>query len=224
MRILFLVLVLGNLAFAAWHAWFSAPEVPTRPIRSDAPTIELIAEAGTSAAPEEVAAAQSAVAERTPPDLRDCVSIGPFPNRIDVSDAAAAITAAGFATSQRVAEGDVWLGYWVYLDAIPTQNEAADIVDRLAEEGITEAYVIADGDNGNIVSLGVFSQRARSQQRFADVEAMGFAPVIASRSQPGDVFWLDVTAPGGRDFDVAELPEIRIDPEPQLAGCAERTQ
>lgn len=219
MRILFLVLILANLAFAAWHAWFSGPDFPTQPIRSAAPAIELIANAVPESPDDGTLDAAEGAAGTAP--LETCISVGAFPNRIDVQDAVAALAASGFEADQRTAQGDVWLGYWVYLDGIETQAQAAAIVEQLAVEGISEAYVIADASSGNIVSLGVFSVRARAQQRYADVEELGLAPVIADRSQPGEVIWLDVTAINGRRFDRTELPAIDVDPELLYAGCIE---
>lgn len=223
MRILFLVLVLANLAFAAWHAWFSGSELPTRPMRSGAPNIELYQaeSADPSAGADTAAAATTDAVAGVSNAGRSCVSVGPFPNRVDVEDAVAALAARNFDSNQRTAQGEVWLGYWVYLDAIETQSGAVAIVDQLSEAGINEAYVIADGNNGNIISLGVFSEQARAQQRFSDVEALGLVPIVANRSQPGEVFWLDVTARGGRQFDRSELPAIEVDPELQFADCVD---
>jgi hypothetical protein len=214
MRNLFLVLVLVNLAFAAWRAWFSGPEYPTQLISSGAPTIELFASATSS--PTSAVDGLPAGADEL---QLACISLGPFPNRVDVQDAETALENSGFAVRQRTADGDVWLGYWVYLDAIETQEVAATMVDQLSNAGISEAYVIADADSGNIVSLGVFSERARAQQRFADAQTLEMSPVIANRSQPGEVFWLDVTANGGRTFEQVELPEINVDPELQYSSC-----
>lgn len=216
MRNLFLVLVLVNLAFAAWRAWFSGPDYPTQPINSGAATIALFADGASSS----VSAAAGSPAGAAEPQLT-CISLGAFPNRIDVQDAETALENAGFEARQRTADGEVWLGYWVFLDAIDTQEQAATMVDQLSAAGISEAYVIADANSGNIVSLGVFSERARAQQRFADAEGLGMSPVITNRSQPGEVFWLDVTATGGRTFEQAELPVITVNPELQFAGCAD---
>lgn len=219
MRNVFFVLILANLAFAAWHAWFSGPDFPTQAIRSDAPAIELFASASDSSVSERTASATTPVDSQSL--LSACLSVGPFPNRVDVQDAVGVLAEAGFNVDQRTAQGEVWLGYWVYLDAIETQAEAAAMVVQLAESGIDEAYVIADADDGNIVSLGVFSERARAQQRFSDAEELGMTPVVTNRSQPGEVFWLDVTADNGRQFERAELPDISVDPEPQFADCVE---
>jgi len=221
MRVVFLVLVLVNLGFAAWHAWFSAPVIVTRPIRSDGASIALYADAGTPSvvlSPDEPERESSSSARRTQ-GLLTCISIGPLSNRVDVEDAMRTLSAGGFRSTQRLSSGEVWLGRWVYIDAIETQAEANEIVSRLAQNGIVEAYVIADGNNGNIVSLGVFSVAGRAQQRFADAEALGYMPTVTDRFQPGDVFWLDVTVPGRAQFTISDLPLLSIDPAPRYEEC-----
>jgi len=221
MRVVFLVLVLVNLGFAAWHAWFSTPVIVTRPIRPDAASIQLYADAGTPSAvlTQEEPERESSVSSRRAQRLVACISIGPLSNRVDVEDAMRTLSAGGFRSTQRVSPGEVWLGRWVYIDAIETQAEANEIVSRLAQNGITEAYVIADGNNGNIVSLGVFSVAARAQQRFADAESLGYMPTVTDRSQPGDVFWLDVTVPGQAQFTISDLPRLSIVPEARYEEC-----
>ena len=206
MRNLFLALVLANLGFAAWHSWFAAPALPERPIDSGGPSIALL----VNGVVEEIDARGSAQA---------CISIGPLPNRVVVAEANKLLSQAGFDAVQRVAQGEVWLGYWVYIDAIETQAEANDIVAELTSSGIDEAYVIAGGNNGSIVSLGVFSVQARADQRLADTRNLGYEPVIADRSQPGDVFWLDVTLRNGDSFDLAMLPGLPDADALRFVGC-----
>jgi hypothetical protein len=221
MRVAFLVLVLANLGFAAWHAWFSAPEIIVRPIRPDAASIQLYADArtqGAVSAQAEPGPDSSASARRTQERI-SCISIGPLSNRVDVDDAMRILSAGGFRSTQRVSPGEVWLGRWVYIDAIDTQAEANEIVDRLAQNGIEEAYVIADGNNGNIVSLGVFSVAARARQRFADAQALGYMPTVTDRTQPGEVFWLDVTVPGQAQFTIPDLPVLSVNPAPRYEDC-----
>jgi hypothetical protein len=226
MRNAFLVLVLANLGFAAWHSWFSGDDGVVRTFERDA-NIRLVGEETRIAAtaPSEPAASggqgaedgAGAVAVASVP-LR-CVSVGPMPNRLVVDEAASVLTRAGFLPTQRTAQGNVWLGHWVYIDAIETQAEANAIVDVLAENGIGEAYVIADGANGNIVSLGVFTVRQRAEQRLSDARALGYPAIVADRSQPGTVYWLDVRAAGDRGFRTDELPALAGGQSLQFAPC-----
>jgi cell division septation protein DedD len=164
----------------------------------------------------------SRAATPDPPRARElvsCISIGPISNPVDAGDVTQALSSSGFMANQRTAEGDVWLGHWVFIDAIATQEEATEIVDRLADNGIDEAYVIADGNNGNLVSLGVFSEEQRAQQRLAEAEALGYTPVVADRSQPGDVYWLDVTAPGDAAFPISALPALNFGSSVNFEEC-----
>ena len=215
MRNAFLALVLINLGFAAWHQWFARRPEPTRSLVETEMSIALASETNAGAAEE---AADPAVLSGP----QTCVSIGPYPNRVVVNEVTEALRDAAYDAVLRVAQGDVWLGYWVYIDAIPTSAEAAGIVERLTANGIGEAYVIADGDRGSLVSLGVFSIQGRAQQRLAEARELGYEPIVVDRSQPGDVYWLDVTAEDGTAFTAAALLRL-VDQEPtQVANCETR--
>ena len=222
MRNVFLALVLANFGFAAWSQWFAPRPQATRLATQLGPRIALANEPALGGVElTEPGSAQRPRIDATPTP-RDCISIGPFPNRVVVADMTRELDRAGYNGMQRIAQGDVWLGYWVYIDAIPTQAEAAAIVDNLAANRISEAYVIADADNGNLVSLGVFSVLARAEQRLNEATDLGYSPVIVDRSQPGDVYWLDVTADDGEAF-TADTLLAAIDQEAvQLAECGPR--
>jgi hypothetical protein len=223
MRNVFLALVLINLGFAAWHAWFAERPRPTRLVAQGGPQIALAAERASEReiGSENAGAGDTgaAIAVTAP---RSCLSIGPFPNRVVVGEVSRALDAAGFHAMQRIAQGDVWLGYWVYIDAIPTPAEAAAIVANLTANGIGEAYVIADGASGSLVSLGVFSVQSRAQQRLDEARKLGYSPVVVDRSQPGDVYWLDVGADDGRAITAAELLGLFDDGSAEVAECVLR--
>ena len=220
MRNLFLLLVLANLGFAAWHSWYTSAPSLERPVVRNSPSISLLVDGEVVPPPftnpiDPVANAESADQQLI------CMSIGPLANRLLVENAVDTLEAAAFDVEQRIAQGEVWLGYWVYIDAIDTQDAANDIVRQLNEADIDEAYVIADGNNGNLVSLGVFSVQERAQQRLEDARALGFEVTVTDRSQPGDVFWLDVTAADGLPFSRSDMAPLQQDESLQYLACAE---
>jgi hypothetical protein len=250
MRNLFLALVLANLAFAAWHAWFSPAAIT--PSVSDVPTIMLASEfpvaekevaappiveaeleslasapapqpearsAALDAPPEAEAPADdtSAVVVAAPPAVtgvgagdapRACVSVGPFRELSQAATAAANLRGAGLDPVQRVGEGDIWVGYWVYLAAIPTLADAETILARLKENGITEAYVIPSSDSGTLISLGVFTEVARAGNRLNAARELGYEATISDRTRRGTVYWVDVLLAAGQtlDFDALQPP------------------
>ncbi|HVS23357.1 MAG TPA: SPOR domain-containing protein [Gammaproteobacteria bacterium] len=238
MRNLFFLLVLVNLGFAAWHAWYSHAPRPARTSDADLPRLTLVSEVPpdianlreTSAAAPSVqlpgdaaapAAAPSqppaggppragAAARSTPPGTAaaHCTTVGPFRELAQAATAAATLRTAGYEPTQRVAEGDVWIGYWVYIDAIPSEAEANAILAKVRAEGITDSYVIPNSDNGTLVSLGVFSEIGGVARRREQVRSLGYDPKVVDRTRRATVFWVDVALTDDQtlDFDALQTP------------------
>lgn len=240
MRNLVLVLVLANLAFAAWAAWFAPAASVGRRADEGLPALTLVSEVpvdlrsegvvveqeggpeqrlpvvvASSPAPSlESAAAPSGAAPSTAAALSSaapaspCTSVGPFRELSQAATAAATLRNAGFEPVQRVSEGDVWIGYWVYIPAIATEQEANEILARVRAEGIADSYVIPNTDSGNLVSLGVFSEISGVGRRRDQVRALGFEPQVVDRTRRATVYWVDVALAAGQvlDFDALQPP------------------
>ena len=211
MRNLFLALVLLNLAFAAWSAWYSPLSRPGRPADDGLPSLTLVREvpgdlssgvvvespenAGDGNAGPPAVAAPIAPAVATPldaPAAARCTSVGPFRELSQAATAAATLRSAGMQPVQRVAEGEIWIGYWVYIDALPTEEEANAVLARVREAGITDSYVIPNSGSGNLVSLGVFSEISGVSRRRDQVRALGLEPAVVDRTRRATVYWIDV--------------------------------
>jgi cell division septation protein DedD len=255
MRNLFLILLLANLAFGAWHLWYApltpvlhaadstakgltlVSEVPAD-LRSAGSVSEsqLPAEPGAAGAPSVVkdeaptGAAARAPVPANPPSAAPgataaaapsgraggtgaarCTSIGPFRELSQAATAAATLRAAGFEPEQRIAEGDIWIGYWVYIQAIPTVAEANEILAKVRDNGITDSYVIPNSDSGNLVSLGVFTEISGVSRRRDQVRALGYEPQVVDRTRRATVYWVDVMLRDDQTIDFEALqPPGRI--------------
>jgi cell division septation protein DedD len=247
MRNVFLALVLANLAFAAWHTWFAASPRPARPVITDVPGITLVselpeeltdlgsvsddpgrsggdaaAEAGAEPAEGALAAARADDNSRSTSAAR-CVSVGPFRELAQAATAAANLRAAGYDPTQRVAEGDIWIGYWVYIEAIPTEAEADAILAKVRAQGVTDSYVIPNSDSGNLVSLGVFSEISGVTRRREEVRALGYEPKVVDRTRRATVYWVDIVLGDDQtlDFDALQTPGriIRLEQRSCEAGA-----
>lgn len=217
MRNVFLALLLANLGFGAWSAWLARPGPSASAVRrAGAPSIMLVSELESSAretieavsrtAPETAAPASSeaAPAER-------CISVGPFQELAQASAAQGALRDAGYMPTQRVVDGDVWVGYWVHLAGIPTREEAEEILDRLRANGISDSYIVPGTEDEQIISLGVFSEISRAGNVRERVRALGYDPTVADRSRRATLYWIDVAAPGATTLDLDALqPPGRI--------------
>jgi cell division septation protein DedD len=219
MRNIFLALVLANLAFAAWHAWFAEPPRTIPPAPVDVPGITLVSELPAGAADLPVAgraaalgapAGQAAIdppsAENAVPAAQGrCTSVGPFRDLAQAATAAANLRMAGYSPTQRVAEGDVWIGYWVYIGAIPSQAEANDVLGKIRATGVTDSYVIPNTDSGNLVSLGVFSEISGVTRRRDEMRALGYEPTVVDRTRRATVYWVDVILEPGQTLELETL-------------------
>lgn len=137
-----------------------------------------------------------------------CTTVGPFRELAQAATAAAALRTAGYQPTQRVAEGDVWIGYWVYIDAIPTEAEANAVLAKVRGEGVVDSYVIPNSDSGNLVSLGVFSEISGVTRRREQVRSLGYDPKVVDRTRRATVYWVDVVLMGDQtlDFDALQTP------------------
>ncbi len=216
MRNLFFGLVLANLGFAAWAAWYAEPATSNGVVASSGvPSITLVSELEETAL-ETIEELSEAAQEPAPPpitvvetaDTQRCVSVGPFEELAQASAAQAALREAGFAPSQRVVDGDVWVGYWVHLPGIPTRDEASEILGQLHANDISDSYIVPGGEESQTISLGVFSEISRAGSIREQVRELGYDPTVADRSRSATLYWVDVQADSvaGIELDALQAP------------------
>lgn len=214
MRNAFLVLVLANLGFAAWAAWFADSGGAGDGARGNGapiPAITLVSELAESDAP--AAALQTPPEPPAPPAatsasgraIERCVTVGPFQELAQASAAQGVLRNAGYTPTQRVVDGEVWVGYWVHLPGIPTRADANEILERLRAAGISDSYIVPGGEESQIISLGVFSEINRAASIREAVRALGYDPTVADRSRRATLYWIDVRAPGTDVIDLEAL-------------------
>ena len=182
MRTLVVLLLLANVGFFAWSRWVAAPAGDTTPARASAPRLVLASEAPAVAPLPSL---------RLDPDVR-CASIGPFLDLTEAARASTGLRESGLEPRQRATDGPVWAGYWVSLPGIDGAEAAGDIVTRLRQYGIGDAYVMPAEGEGTTISLGLFTEEPRALRRVDEVRALGYAPEMSERQRSGTVYWIDV--------------------------------
>ncbi len=229
MRNLFLLLLLANLSVWVWQRWFRDTEEPVAATR-DEPELVLVSETQPEPPPtpasqemnkpeEDLVQPPVAVPEQADPPAeltaavapKRCVSLGPFRELAEAASAAASLKNGGLDPQQRVAEGDIWVGYWVHIDNLASRDEADQVLETLRSQGVSDSYIV-QGDDGNLISLGVFSEIKRAGRRRQEVRDLGFDPIVTDRSRRGTVYWVDVvlTDPDGLDLERFQTRPGRI--------------
>ena len=211
MRTLCLLLILANILYLAWSKLIDVqvnaldrvtPRTATQPARimlaqeaqdtvdDEVPVPDTIKEVQPPAV-EPLGSANRAALGISDETLT-CTTIGPFPDLSQAAQAQAALRAAGFEPRQRMEQGELWVGYWVSVQGLPTRDAAERALKTLSSSGITDVYLMPGSEPPNVLSLGVFSDYQRAQRRVDDVRALGLSPRIDDRKRAGSVYWIDV--------------------------------
>ncbi len=205
-----LCLALANVGYFLWvHGMTKSrdAEVPA----SAAATLKLASEAGVrgragggvvgaggdssgggnGAAVSEAAAHDDASAGLLS-NVKRCISVGPFRDVAEAARAASTLRSGGYDPRQRVSDGDVWAGVWVYIPAPPTRAASDQVLTKLKAGGIEDAMEMPGPNDGSVISLGLFSEPRRAQARVVQAQSLGFNPGIADRKRTGNVYWVDI--------------------------------
>ncbi|HUX73606.1 MAG TPA: hypothetical protein VMV25_06895 [Steroidobacteraceae bacterium] len=222
-------LILANIGYFLWARGIAAPPPMAAP--AAAPTLKLASASppaspppalaprpataadaiapsgGAAAAPQRPAPGAAAAAAAT-----RCISIGPFLDVAEAARAAATLRGGGYQPRQRVANGDVWAGVWVYLPMPTAAAAAVQMRAKLMAGGIDDALEMPGPNDLPVLSLGLFSEPKRAEGRVQLAQSLGFKPVISERKRTGDVYWVDI---GLKPTDAALNPA-------QLEGGSDR--
>jgi hypothetical protein len=217
LKTLAVCLVLANVCYFLWargiaktpQSVVAAPTTGTLKLASESPeasrsdAIGSTAIGGTAGTPATGAA--SAPAAATPEDagrtgansglltnVKRCISVGPFRDVSEAAHAASTLRGGGYDPRQRVADGEVWAGVWVYLPLPAARPVAEQTLAKLKAGGIDDALEMPGPNEGAVISLGLYGDAKRAQVRVAQAQTLGFNPGIADRKRNGNVYWIDI--------------------------------
>jgi len=190
-RIVFLLLLALNIGVGCWLYFApqsSASQLPATD--SGVPKLVLLSEQEHGG---EANAAELASAPESTADLGNdtCTSIGPFATQADMRGALNALTPLVSRIQYREAHSTETRGYWVYLPALASREQALTIARQLSAKGVRDYYVVTAGDQQNTISLGLFRDKGNADKRRNEVSALGFAPDLVTRTEELPVYWVD---------------------------------
>lgn len=159
----------------------TASSNPAEPVKVPEPVAAI-----AKPAPEPVA--EKPAAPAAPPR---CLALGPFADR---AAATAAQGRAGNLLSQvRLREQPAASGsarYRVLLPAAASRDDAQATVKRIVAAGLSDYYIISQGEETNAIALGQYRNREGAERRMAAVQAAGFRPRLVASGDAGQ-WWLE---------------------------------
>lgn len=197
-------LALANAAYFLWARGIAAPKDEPSAVAPPTTTLKLVGEApgvphgampdgsvgpsGTGVA----AAANDAPNPGLLTNVKRCITVGPFRDVAEAAHAASLLRGGGYDPRQRVVDGDVWAGVWVYLPIPASPVASEQLLAKLKTAGIDDALEMPGPADASVISLGLFSEQKRAQARVAQAQALGLNPGIADRKRTGNVYWIDI--------------------------------
>jgi hypothetical protein len=161
-------------------------------------------------------------------NVKRCISVGPFRDVSEAAHAATTLRGSGYDPRQRVADGEVWAGVWVYLPLPPSRSNGEQLLAKLRAGGIDDALEMPGPNEGSVISLGLYSEAKRAQARVAQAQALGFNPGIADRKRTGNVYWIDIDLkptdsllnPADLQGETGRIVRLEVKGCPSLSGAA----
>ena len=181
MRLLFLLLLLVNLGFFAYHRFLDEPADAAAQIATLQVNPEKIR---TVAADVSGAAAVAPVA--APPSATPtvaCVEWGAFggPDVARADGALAALALPAESMQRRVTDID---GYWIHMPPMKTKAEVDRRVGELKALGVADVYVVQDaGPWRNSVSLGLFKSEDAANAELERLRQRGVRSAVVTRRE-----------------------------------------
>jgi hypothetical protein len=214
MKLLFLFLVLINVALFAWQQgafgrFAESGREPERIARQIEPErIRVLSEKDVQAVRERANQARAATAPAPPaaPDLttaQACVEFGDFlPAEVARVETALLKLGLGSRQTARAVEVPGW--YQVYLPPFKTRAEAERAAADLAKRGVKELLVVPDGALKLGISLGSFRDPELARAHAAALEKLGVSNVrVADKPAP-----VNATRYQLRELDAAAAQQL----------------
>jgi len=202
MKNLLMLLVLANVLYYMWGRFVEEPDqhgvVVVRESELGPPlnvTRSTVAEAATSVG--------AVLGSGKPSDFaavvgRSCVSIGPFRTAADADAALAGYQGEGMRASVRSTEGQLFVGHWVQIRNIPDRDSGNQMLAKLREGGLGDAYLVPTDEDGLKISLGLFGERSRAERVELQAKSMDLPADITPRMREATIFYVDIGLPPGR--------------------------
>ena len=202
MKNLLLLLLLANILYFVWGMFDKDPDEPGIAIVEES---ELGPPLAVSPNRDAVAAVSvgAVLGSGEPSDLaavvgQSCVTIGPFKANADADAALIQYAGEGMRTSLRSAHGQIFIGHWVQIRNIADRATGNNMLEKLKEGGLADAYLVATDDNGLNISLGLFGNLERAEKVELQAKSLNLPADIVPRTREGTIFFIDIALPPGK--------------------------
>ena len=129
---------------------------------------------------------------------RSCVTVGPFRAIADADSAQTRYSGTGMRAEVRSAAGQIFVGHWVQIRNVGSRAAGNEMLGKLRDGGLGDAYIVETEDEGIKISLGLFGDINGAERIELQAKGLGFTAEITPRMNEGTVYFVDIALPPGR--------------------------
>ncbi len=120
---------------------------------------------------------------------KSCIKLGPFDREADTFDMMTALKESGHETSLEVKRTQEQSGFWVLIP--PSSGDPDFLIANLELAGVEDVWRFNKGDLAGAVSLGLYSDKDRAEERKDELKEKGFSVEIHPRQLEQLNFWIE---------------------------------
>lgn len=198
MRLIFIVLLLGNIIFFLTHMFGKAPEVEAKSAVTEHRNfgnLLTIAErdAKGKQAVKEIKKKTGEPAANSDMGATDrCELVGPFAELLHAEYLVERLTALEVAAAVRQIEIADGKNYLVYLKPEMSEKEALRRLGEIQQSKAIDSYIIPSGELANGISFGQFTNEKEATDKAAQIRAQGYAAEIKEIPKTHNETWVEV--------------------------------
>ena len=119
-----------------------------------------------------------------------CGELGPFASR-NIAEAYRQGLASGKARAHvEDRPGKETIGYWVMISRMPDTAAAEAMLQRLRQAGLTDLWLMRQGEHKNAISLGLYTQERYAYRHAETIRDKGFDPVVVPKQKSTRLYWV----------------------------------
>jgi len=198
MRLIFIVLLLGNVIFFLTQVFGKSPVVETKSSVSehrDFGNLQTIAERdakGKQIAKDAKKKAVDTASNVSADDSDKCELVGPFAELLHAEYLVERLTALDVAASVRQIEIADGKNYLVYLKPEMSEKEALRRLGEIQQSKAIDSYIIPSGDLANGISFGQFTNEKEAADKAEQIRTQGYAAEIKEIPKTHNETWVEV--------------------------------
>lgn len=202
MKNLLLLLILANILYFMWGMFAAEDPQPGVAVVEETdlgPPLD----ANAGPAGDAVVNAGAVPGSGQPSDLeavvgRSCVTIGPFKVASDADSAVLEYSNEGMQAVRRQGKAQVFIGHSVQVENVASRAAGREMIGKLAEQGLSDAFIVGNDEIGYAIALGIFGQIENAEKVELQARAAGFAVEVEPMMRDADVFFVDIGLPPGK--------------------------